>query len=395
VSRLLIVSPSVPGYNRAGGDRRLYTILQILARRHRVTLLALYPHPPAEQERYRQAMEQCGVEVIVGLRRPSLKEILARGYDAAILEFYRVSELLADEIRFQQPSLPIAIDTVDVHYVREMRMAEVLGDARLLAQARQTQRRELAAYRKADLLIMHTEEDGRAVQQEDPTLETFVIPVVYEARGVSSREGRRPNSLLFVGWFGHPPNGDGLLWFCREILPRVRRELPDVHLTVVGGDAPPEIQALHSDHVTLTGRVESVHPYLDAHCVSIAPLRYGSGMKNKIVEAMGSSIPTVMTTVGAEGIGLENGRHAFVADTPEEFAHAIIRLCQDESLWRTISEEGRRFVQERYSPEAIEARLELLLEKMSTLRPKRLTLAEKFPLLRRKAFEKIVGRLTG
>ncbi len=389
MKRLLVVALSVPGYNRSGGDYWIYTLLSMLARRHQVTLLALYPHPPEEQEEYQKAVEQLGVEVIVGLRQRSLKEILARGYDAAILEFYYVSEMVADEIRFYQPLLPIAVDTHDVHFMREARMAQMLNDAQRLAESETTRRRELTAYRKSDLLIVRTPYETQALLQLDTSFDIFTVPVMYAVRGESIPEKRQPNSLLFVGWFKHLPNVDGLLYFCDEILPRVKKNLPEVHLTVVGGDAPAEIQALSSETVKLTGRVESVHPYLDSHRVSIAPLRYGAGMKTKVIESLASGVPTVTTSVGAEGIGLIHGRHAFIADTPDEFAQAVVRLCQDDELWHQMSVASRRFVEAYCSLEVVEQQIESLVEKLTSLRPKRLTLAEKFPLLRRKAFEKL------
>ncbi|MCS6862680.1 MAG: glycosyltransferase family 4 protein, partial [Abditibacteriales bacterium] len=390
---LLVVALSVPGYNRSGGDYWIYTLLGILARRHQVTLLALYPHPPQEQEEYQKAIEQLGVEVVVGLRQRSLKDLLARGYDAAILEFYYVSEMIADDIRFYQPQLPIAIDTHDVHFLREARMAQVLNDAQMLAESETTRRRELAAYRKADLLIVRTPYETQALLHQEASFEIFTAPVMFAVRGESLPEKRQPNSLLFVGWFKHPPNVDGLLYFCDEILPLVKKALPEVRLTVVGGDAPPEIQALSSETVRLTGRVESVTPYLDSHRVAIAPLRYGAGMKTKVIESLASGVPTVTTSVGAEGIGLVHGRHAFIADTPDEFAQAIVRLCQDDELWRQVSVASRRFVEQHCSLEVAERQIEVLVERLTHLRPKRLTLVEKLPIYRRKAWAKAAALL--
>jgi hypothetical protein len=175
-----------------------------------------------------------------------------------------------------------------------------------------------------------------------------------------------------VGGFRHPPNADAVLFFCRQVLPLVRRALPDVTVTLVGDAPPKEVRALSSPAITVTGWVPDVEPYLASHCVAIAPLRYGAGLKGKIVQAMGAGLPVVTTTVGAEGMELLHGGTALIADSPEGFAEAIARLCTDQDLHARLSRNGVAHARARWDPGEVTRRLLETMARLPTLRPKRL-----------------------
>src|SRR5262249_20763512 len=142
--------------------------------------------------------------------------------------------------------------------------------------------------------------------------------------------------LLFVGNFVHPPNPDAMYYFCGQILPMILEELPDLYLYIVGGNSIPLLQSLRSERVIITGYVPSTKPFLD-HCrLSISPLRYGAGMKGKIGEALARGLPVISTTVGAEGFRFQNGTEALIADSPEDFARAVIQAYRNEELWNQL-----------------------------------------------------------
>ena len=148
---------------------------------------------------------------------------------------------------------------------------------------------------------------------------TAVVPSTYPvARDVPGFTQRVPRSLLFVGGFQHSPNPDAVLFFCRQVLPLVRRSLPGVTVTIVGDAPPKEVIALSSAQITVTGWVPHVEPYLASHCISIAPLRFGAGLKGKIMEAMGTGLPVVTTSVGAEGMELVHGATAHAPPGPTD-----------------------------------------------------------------------------
>jgi glycosyltransferase involved in cell wall biosynthesis len=162
---------------------------------------------------------------------------------------------------------------------------------------------------------------------------------------------------------------DAVLYFCHEIFPLVLQRLPETRLWVVGNAPPAEIVALASEHVIVTGYVRHLAPYLDSALVSVAPLRFGSGMKGKIGEAMAWGIPVVTTTIGAEGMGLQDGVDALIADTSEDFAERVIRLHEKPELWDSLAQNARKHVEREWSPDRVD---KCLTEIMAGVRADRL-----------------------
>ncbi len=165
-------------------------------------------------------------------------------------------------------------------------------------------------------------------------------------------------ALLFAGAMDYPPNSDAAVFFCRAILPLVRASLPDVKLLIVGHAPPHQVMALgRGPGVTVTGRVDDVRPYYAQAAVSIVPLRAGSGTRLKILESMALGRPVVSTSIGCEGLDVEDGRHLLIANTPQRFAECVTRLLIDPALRERIAAEARRLVEQRYDWRAIGQRL--------------------------------------
>jgi GT2 family glycosyltransferase/glycosyltransferase involved in cell wall biosynthesis/tetratricopeptide (TPR) repeat protein len=375
--RILVVDPLMPMYDRASGSRRLHELLLLLAAAgHAVTFVA---RECAGEDRYRGPLEAAGVEVYDGdpdrlpqsrrARRLDLPGLLHETrYDVAILCFHDLAAQYMPLVREHSPLTRIAVDSVDVHYVREEREAALTGDPVVAQRAAGTKKRELATYAAADAVLVVTEEDRAALLAELPEADVHVVPNVHEP-GVEdpSSPGDR-DGLLFVGNFRHPPNADAVGWLCTEILPLVRRELPDVRLTVVGDVPPPAVQAFAGDRVEVTGWVPVLEPYLASHRLSVAPLRFGAGMKGKVGEALAHGVPVVTTAIGAEGMvdGTPEDSGLAVADDPQAFADAIVRLVRDDAAWSRLAEAGRAHVARRYGRAPAAAALERLLAAEST-----------------------------
>ena len=259
-----------------------------------------------------------------------LKQLLQdTQYDTIILSFWYLAEQYLPCVREWSPASRVVIDTVDVHFQRELRQAELYQDDKLRQQALATRQQELNVYSRADALITVTEDDRQVLLQQTSPSRIFIVPNIHEvAREVPPFAGR--SGCLFVGNFSHLPNTDAVLFFHREIWPRILRRLPDAHWTIVGNNPPPAVRALAGPAIEVTNHVPSVEPYLDSHLVSIAPLRYGAGIEGKIGEALAHGLPVVTTTIGAEGMGLQNGDGGtLVADNPEAFADHVVRLHTD------------------------------------------------------------------
>lgn len=360
---ILVVHSELPLHDRNAGSLRLRRVLELMvADGHRVTFVG---RAGVGQERYAAELRALGIEVHpvdaqrlrargvnvrgVGIDLPAL---LRRGrFDLAWLSFYDVAEDYLGEIRAFSPATRIAIDTVDVHHLRERRGAELSGDAAALAAADRTRAREAAVYGAADALIAVSDDDARALRELAPDVPVHVVSLVQpEAEPGPSFDER--SGLVFVGNFAHAPNADAITHFCATAWPAVREVVPDARLTIVGTQPSEAVRALAGPDVEVTGWVDEVAPYLHAARVAIAPLRFGAGVKGKIAEALGHGLPVVSTTIGVEGMALRNGHDVLVADDPAAFAAAVARAHHDRDLWERLAAAGREYIEENLSPRA-------------------------------------------
>jgi glycosyltransferase involved in cell wall biosynthesis len=140
----------------------------------------------------------------------------------------------------------------------------------------------------------------------------------------------------------------------KEIYPLILESMPNLKIHLVGSDAAPDIEAYTSENVRIAGYVPNVKPCFQSARVFVAPLRFGAGVKGKIGDALSFGLPVVTTSVGADGMGLQNGEQALIADDPREFARAVLRLYQDGELWQRLADNGYAHIEEYFSPQAIE-----------------------------------------
>jgi glycosyltransferase involved in cell wall biosynthesis len=162
------------------------------------------------------------------------------------------------------------------------------------------------------------------------------------------------------------PNVDAVVWFCHEVLPLIRRQVPDARFYIVGQSPHRRVLDLADDPaVTVTGYVDDVRSYIAGACVYVVPLRIGGGTRLKVLEAMAMSKPVVSTSLGCEGFqGLESGRELYLADNPEQFAQRVIELLDDAFRRERLGRAARHFVEERYDWRLIVPRLEQIYEKL-------------------------------
>jgi glycosyltransferase involved in cell wall biosynthesis len=154
-----------------------------------------------------------------------------------------------------------------------------------------------------------------------------------------------------MGTLHYPPNADGIRWFVREVFPLIRKHVPEVTLTIVGKNPPQDLfqlAAKESPRINITGYVTDLKPYMEAAALMVVPVRAGSGMRVRILEAFARAMPVVTTTVGLEGIEASIGEDVLVQDTSAGFASAIVQLLEDESLQAQLATNGRRIAQDRY-----------------------------------------------
>lgn len=352
-SKILFIG-DLPSYDLSAAGLRFYSILKILSYRHKLIFYATDIKQTGEMDgsetaKYMRSLEQLGISIKSG----SLDRLLMSDrYDAVFMEYYYTAESYLKRVRRWQPKACIFIDSVDVAFHRLFSKAKLTGKSEDFDKAHFVKSKELSVYRQADITIAVTENDKQILLSEETKLHVEVIPNIHVVGNIPKVSSVNP-ILIFVGTFKHEPNIDGILYFCKEIWPLLQKKISKIQLKIVGAYPTPEILALSSNSIEVTGFVPDTLPYLQQAWVSIAPLRFGAGMKGKIGEAMAVGLPVVTTPVGIEGMSLTNGENVLVADTPEGFTHAIIRLSQDRNLYERISKNGKEFIKMTYSYEVV------------------------------------------
>lgn len=389
--RILMIADYLP-YPLIGGDRiRIYNLLRRIARRHEVSLAA-FRETPADADGVSHLRQFCArVEAAHLQRRSPLAHLPGLlGYAIAgkplELKFLQSEELVSkikglvstmdfDIVQIEHARMGLYLETLSQH----SRCKSILmfhnftfqQDSRVFRIERRWDRKirsllnsvamlqwEPRYAERFDRCTTVSALDRRLLLNANPRLQVDVIP-----NGVDIQEHqplpdeKASPQLLFVGNMGYPPCVDAVLYFCREILPCVRRAIGAVEVWIVGRDPRPEVLQLNGDGVHVTGRVDDVLPYYRQSAVCVVPLRAGGGTRLKILEAMALGRPVVSTTIGCEGLDVVDGEHVLIADNPEPFAEKTVRLLTDPQLRQHISSNGRRLVETHYDWDKIAARL--------------------------------------
>ena len=216
-----------------------------------------------------------------------------------------------------------------------------------------------------DVTVMVSPKDAEVIHGLSPNSKIQVIPNgvdvdYYFPSTVNAKD--RSNTLVFHGHMSYPPNVDAMLFFCKQIMPLVAKQVPDLKLLIVGKNPSSEIKNLQdsNNHVQVTGFVDDIRPFLWQASICVFPLRKGGGFRNKIAEAMSMGKPVITTATGAEGLEATPGKHFIIADRPKEFAEHIIELLRDEQLMDNLGDSAREFVVKHYPWESVAAQFEAL-----------------------------------
>jgi GT2 family glycosyltransferase/Flp pilus assembly protein TadD len=368
--RVLLIDHMLPLPNFNSGCFRMnHMVKQFIKLGHKITFAHLSNSDP---ENYKDDLRKIGVETVAlnyeawqlaGSQKKAALidqvlnslEVYRDNYDIVYLAFHWVAALFIKELRRRLPKAIIFVDSIDIHFLRKRREAELSNDRKQIAMAEHVKREELAAYARADAVITVTEDDRQVLLKELPYKPSFVMPNVHDIVPTDVGFNERKD-LLFVGGFNHAPNVDCMLYFCHEIFPRVQKAIPGIKLWIVGSNPTNEVKALADESVIVTGWVKDTKPYLDQSRISVVPLRYGAGMKGKVGEALSHGLPVITTPVGSEGMGIINGDHAIVVESVDEWIDHIKRLYHNEALWNRLSKNGQDLISSQYGSDKIRER---------------------------------------
>lgn len=351
----LVADCYFPSPDKDSGSVRMSGILRLLKEQgFRLTFAA---DNGEEQNGYRQQLEGQGIETLQG-SSTILEHLGQQGgkYRYVILSRPDIAFRYLPAVRAFAVNAEVAFDTVDLHWVRIEREMEISGDCNLKEQIAHYRRIELFNTACSDMVLAITPEEKARLLEEQPDARVEILPNIHDSQPLATPFSQR-KGLMFIGGFWHKPNEDAVRYFVDQILPLVVEAIPDIVFYIVGSNMPRFIKAMDSEHIKPLGYIADVQPYFASCRVFVAPLRYGAGMKGKIGQSIAYGLPVVTTTIGAEGMGLVDGQHMLLADTPRAFADAVIRLYFDSDLWRRLSAGALDHLQEHYSLAATRRRL--------------------------------------
>lgn len=354
--RALVCSYSAPATDRDSGSRRMMDLIDFLCEAGwRVEFLATN----AVDQPQASALRQRGIPVHTN---DQLVEVVTSGgFDLVFAAFWPVAELLIPVIRRLSPTTRLLVDSVDLHFLRDARRS--LGgsaNGTLLSSDFGDQMiGELNCYAAADLVLTVSDKESGKLKDLLGTRTQVVCVPDCEELSPSPMSFSNRRGIVTVGSYTHSPNVQAVEFLCREILPLLPAEVMVEHpVYVVGNALDHRICKYGADlpNVRMVGWVPTVSEYFARSRISVVPLRYGAGTKRKMLEALMTGTPTVTTTIGAEGLNLNNEEQVLIADTPQEFAAAIERLLSDEELWTRLSRRGRQHILASHSRDVARGR---------------------------------------
>lgn len=350
---ILVIDALTPTPDRDSGSLRMVNLMRLLRDEgaHVVFVPADRRHTGPDTER----LQRLGIETWYVPHMGSLAAWLrvhGPRFSSVIASRHYVARSLLPLLRRYAPQAQVVFDSVDLHYLREQRAADLAGDASLQRAAARTRTLELEVMARSDVTLVVSPAERELLARDAPDVRVELVSNLHRIAG-AGRPFEQRRDLVFVGGFRHPPNVDAVCWFVGAIFPRIRAALPEVRFHCIGGDLVPEIEALAShDGVTVHGYVPDITPYMDGCRIAVAPLRYGAGVKGKVNLSMAHGQPVVATRTAVEGMQLRDGHDVLVAEDAQAFADAVLRLYQDATLWMALSIHGHENIQRHFSPEA-------------------------------------------
>jgi len=371
---LLFIDYSVPLYDQYAGSRTNFMYLKLLLESG--FEIKFISQDFKRVEPYSSELNQLGIETLDGeWFAGNWQQWLidnGQGIDYAFINKPEPASLFLPAIR-RLTNATIIYQCHDLHYLRLRRKAEMEGDQGMLAEAETQEQKEDFIFSSSDVVLTFSHDEELLIKDKFPHKPVFTVPLFlfdlgkalpgHDNKHVPSPKQTgsgqiAPNhsdfatskNLLFVGACAHAPNLDAIKWFCEKIFPLVRKQIADIEFNIVGAQPPKEVMALASKSIHILGKVsdEELQQLYANSKLTVVPLRFGAGVKGKVIESLHQGVPIVSTSVGLEGIkDIESLVSAY--DKPEEFAEALVALYNNDQRLNELGQQGQRFVMENFT----------------------------------------------
>lgn len=353
---ILIIDHYVPTYDKDAGSKTTFQYIKMFLKKG--YMVKFIGDNYAQMEPYTTILQQMGVEVLYGpwYAQHIFEWIdMNKQYiDIAYLNRPHITEKYIDYLK-ENTDIKLIYYGHDLHFLRTQREAEIEGNADKIVESKMWQYKEFDIMKKASVSYYPSIVEEEAIHEIDPSVKVKAITAYVFDKfkenyqyNYAKREG-----IMFVGGFSHGPNIDAVKWFVEEIWPEIHR-CTDAKFYIVGSNAPDEIKNLDGDGIVFKGFVsdEELSRLYEECRMIVVPLRYGAGVKGKVVEAIYNGLPIITTSVGAEGIsGVEEV--AAIADDAQEFANQVVKLYTDGETLEKMAQSTQRFIKDNFSVDAV------------------------------------------
>ena len=361
---ILVIDHYVPRPDQDAGGRCTFMYLeQFVKMGMQVTFIG---DNFAHEEPYTENLRKLGIEVLYGddyyLHWEKWLEENGKYFDYCYPQRPHIAIKWIDYLKKYCPQAKIFYFAHDLHHLREYREYKLTGDESHLEESKKWKEIEFKLFNAADVVHVVGSYEQEYLQEKLPNKPIRNIPLyIYDEPPKDiQKDFTLRNDILFVGGFGHPPNEDAVLWFAKDIYPLILKKYPDMVWHIVGGSVPDSVKALESKNIIVHGRVsdEELAKLYNECRLAVVPLRYGAGVKGKIVEAAYYQIPMVTTTIGAEGMSTAENT-MIVEDDAEKMAEKINDLYEDFDTLKEMSDNGPVFIEKYFSQKAVDEVLAL------------------------------------
>lgn len=348
--RALVLDATTPEPDKDAGSLTCFELMRALqANGYKVSFLAetnLLYLPGVSS-----ALQRAGIEIGYAPYVKSIASWLeANGADIDVVLIFRngVAARQMADVRRYCPNAKVIFHSSDLHFLREEREAELAGDTKRLAVARETQRSELNIIRAADATIVHSTFEETLLRDILPTANVTTFPWILDPKGCKTPFDQR-RDIAFLGGYRHRPNADAVRHFVEAIWPRIHAANPQMRFIMAGSEMPPDLTALDGSHnIVAKGYVADLAALFETIRLTVAPIRYGAGIKGKVAMSLAYGVPAVLTSCAAEGMEIHDGDIAMIRDDPDAFADAVLALYEDPTRWAAMSAGALAFVEKTY-----------------------------------------------
>ncbi len=364
--RILIVDAVTPTPDKDSGSIDCYNYMKIFKDLgYHVTFI---PENLQYCQHYTHDLRRIGVECVHLPFFTALKKAIIHYTPLSDYVFlYRgpVAHPLVDIVRNASPEVKIIFNTVDLHFLREEREALVIGSGPKLSAANRMKNIELDIMNQVDATIVLSAYEKELIQKLNIRSTLFHIPVVRQIPRIREVSWENREDIVFIGGYSHFPNIDAVIFFVNNVWPYLLSAGFPGRFVIAGSDMPSEVASLGTDKIIIRGYVPDLEDFFGACRLSVAPLRYGAGMKGKVISSLSHGVPCVATSMATEGAGLVHGQHILVEDDPQAMAQLIHQLYIDKAMWKKLSKEGIIYCQNHCSLDSVKGKLNHMLLEIS------------------------------